>query len=97
MLSFKVDRDKCVKCGACAADCPTRIIKMAEGGFPEISPEDEQKCMKCQHCYTLCPTGAISIFNLNAEVDSIELSKDILPTPASMDALIRGRREYQKI
>ncbi len=96
MLNFKVDIDKCVKCGACVDDCPTRIIKMADGGFPQIEAEDELKCMKCQHCYTLCPTGAISIFDLNAEDDSVELSKDVLPTPESMDVLIRGRRSIRK-
>ncbi len=96
MLEFKIDSEKCVKCGACVKDCPTRIIKMTDGGLPQIKQEDEVKCMKCQHCYTLCPTGAISIFGLNPEVDSVELSAEVLPSVESLDALIRGRRSTRK-
>lgn len=96
MLNFKVDSEKCVKCGACVADCPTRIIKMPEGEIPQIKVEDEEKCLKCQHCYTLCPMQAISIFGLDPEVDSVDINSASMPAPASIDTLVRGRRSVRK-
>ena len=47
----RVDADKCVRCGACAAACrmgvePTENVNSAE-------------CIRCGDCVRACPTGAI--------------------------------------
>lgn len=97
MLDFKIDAEKCINCGACAADCPSRIITMsAESKLPEIAADNEEKCMKCQHCYTICPTGALSIFKLDPQNDSIPLNKNTLPDPERVETLERGRRSTRK-
>ena len=53
MIDFHIDKDKCIQCGECAADCPAGIIAMND--FPEIT--DEVRCYRCQHCYFRLPDG----------------------------------------
>ena len=40
---MKVDKKKCLGCGACASMCPVGAISM-KGGKAEI---DKKKCIKC--------------------------------------------------
>ena len=53
---LKVDRNKCVKCGLCVADCPACILEMGING-PECNVD--RGCMSCGHCVAICPTGAM--------------------------------------
>lgn len=92
MLDFKIDNEKCTKCGLCVAECPVRIIEMEE--VPFIREEKEKNCIKCQHCFAVCPTGAISIFGKNPE-DSIEVT-DKIPSANEMSRLIKTRRSIRK-
>ncbi len=48
--------DQCVKCGACAEQCPTGCIKEAETKY-EVNADE---CIDCGACESACPTGAIS-------------------------------------
>ena len=96
MLNFKVDDSKCIKCGACAMECPSRVITMSDNtDLPQVVTEVESKCLGCEHCYALCPVGAISVFGLEAESDSVELSQGVLPSLESMDLLVRARRSVR--
>ncbi|HAS88868.1 MAG TPA: nitroreductase [Desulfovibrio sp.] len=92
MLNFKVNEDRCIRCGKCITDCPPMCISMQESDFPVI--QDENKCMRCQHCLAVCPTAAISIMGADPD-NSIELKYE-LPTAHSMEALIKGRRSVRK-
>ncbi len=51
----KVDPDKCVGCGACAAACPWHM--------PTVNPETKKssKCVQCGACAAGCVTGALTI------------------------------------
>lgn len=89
MLNFRIDKDACIQCGECAADCPAGIIAMQD--YPEMT--NEQACIRCQHCFAVCPTGALSIFGMEPEADEPE--KD-LPSPAQMSDLIRWRRSVRR-
>jgi len=89
MIDFQIDKDKCIQCGECAADCPAGIIYMRE--FPEITAE--ARCYRCPHCYAVCPTGAVSILGLTPEES--EPAKD-LPSPAQMTDLITWRRSIRR-
>ena len=62
---FKVDIEKCTKCGLCVNDCLTKAIEINENGNPEM--KSPSFCIKCQHCFAICPNGAISIMNKNPE------------------------------
>lgn len=55
---FKVDNDKCIKCGRCAKVCPVHDIKGGVGMEPEWLHNG--KCLTCFACYHHCPTKAIA-------------------------------------
>lgn len=59
-LNFKVDKEKCIKCGLCVSDCCSQVLKTDENGFPYTDAKD---CFKCQHCLAVCPQGAVSVFD----------------------------------
>jgi nitroreductase/NAD-dependent dihydropyrimidine dehydrogenase PreA subunit len=89
MIDFRIDKDTCIQCGECAADCPAGIIAMAD--FPEMV--DEARCYRCQHCYAVCPTGAVSILGLTPESDGPARN---LPSPAQVADLVTWRRSVRR-
>lgn len=93
MLNFTVDSRACTRCGACAADCPPRIISL-DSGLPAIAPENEAACYKCQHCLAICPAAAISILGV-APASCTTLTGN-LPTPEAVATLIKGRRSVRR-
>ncbi|NCC52050.1 MAG: 4Fe-4S dicluster domain-containing protein [Spartobacteria bacterium] len=94
MLDFKVNEERCIRCGLCVADCPYMLIELQGDAVPRIPAEKEESCIRCQHCMAICPKGAISIFGHNPD-DSLRI-KGMYPSSASMDALIRGRRSIRR-
>ena len=66
LMSYVIDKDKCVGCGMCVKGCPADAIKKIE---PEYIPAnhrlpsmyiDTDKCVKCGVCIATCRPGAIS-------------------------------------
>lgn len=53
----KVDKEKCVGCGACVQTCPHGAIKIGEDGKAEV---DQEKCQSCGRCVEVCPMQAIT-------------------------------------
>ena len=51
-----IDKEKCIGCGLCAADCPAEKLAV-ENGKAVYTPE----CIQCGHCVAVCPRAAISI------------------------------------
>lgn len=47
--------DACIKCGACAAQCPVTAISEGAAQY-EIS----DACINCGSCAAVCPVSAIS-------------------------------------
>lgn len=46
--------ENCIKCGACAPECPTEAISEGDERYV-IDPE---KCISCGACAGVCPTDA---------------------------------------
>lgn len=51
VFRYRVDREKCVHCGACAKHC--------EMGCDPTQNANSLECIRCGKCKQVCPTGAI--------------------------------------
>jgi len=56
-MSVKIDKNKCIYCGACVAVCPVLALKLKE----ILVEWDKNKCIRCGKCAKACPSGAISL------------------------------------
>lgn len=52
-MAYKIT-DKCISCGACAAECPVGCISQGDAKF-EI---DQSACISCGTCAGVCPVEA---------------------------------------
>jgi len=52
-MAYKIT-DKCIACGACAAECPVECIKQGE----EKYVIDQESCIGCGTCAGVCPVEA---------------------------------------
>jgi nitroreductase/NAD-dependent dihydropyrimidine dehydrogenase PreA subunit len=57
---IEIDETRCKRDGFCANECPSGLIRLAEGSFPKAVPGAEKLCMRCGHCVAVCPHGALS-------------------------------------
>lgn len=55
----KIDPQKCIGCGKCAAVCPLDTIRMGQDGKAYIAYPDD--CMTCFVCEMNCPKQAIYV------------------------------------
>ena len=46
--------DKCISCGACAANCPVSCISQGDGKYVI----DKDACIGCGTCAAVCPVEA---------------------------------------
>jgi formate hydrogenlyase subunit 6/NADH:ubiquinone oxidoreductase subunit I len=55
-MAHKIDKTKCVGCGACQSECPVSAI----GPDASVFVIDGGKCIDCGNCVGVCPVEAIS-------------------------------------
>ena len=53
-MAYKIDKDKCIGCGACAGECPVEAISEDDGKYA-IDPDT---CIECGACAGVCPVEA---------------------------------------
>lgn len=91
---FKINEEKCVKCGLCVKDCLTKCLEQdAETNVPKFKENYEGYCLKCQHCLAVCPTGALSIWGKNPD-ESFNLN-DLNINSNDLLNLIKSRRSIR--
>lgn len=54
----KVDKSRCVACGACVKACPKGAIGVHKGCYAAV---DEEKCVGCGKCAKTCPASCVTI------------------------------------
>ncbi|MDO5539125.1 MAG: 4Fe-4S binding protein [Eubacteriales bacterium] len=52
VFKYRVDKEKCIDCGACTRACKMQVDPLLNVNHPE--------CIRCGQCKKICPTGAIS-------------------------------------
>jgi NADH-quinone oxidoreductase subunit F/NAD(P)H dehydrogenase (quinone)/NADP-reducing hydrogenase subunit HndC len=56
LLDFKVEEDKCTKCGMCFRACPVDAVEWKK---KEVARIDKEKCIQCMTCFDKCKFDAI--------------------------------------
>ena len=85
-----IDREKCIGCGLCAADCPAEKLEV-ENGKAVYTPE----CIQCGHCVAVCPQAAISIPEYDmADVEEYD-RKTFTVDPAVFLRAVKFRRSIR--
>lgn len=91
-LKFHID-DTCVKCGACAVDCPVQCITKGETQF-----NIGKGCIGCGDCYSICPVGAVKMSKCeDHKVQSIEKLESLERLEPIKDYFLVLRLVYSKI
>ena len=58
LITYFIDKEKCVGCTACARQCPVQAISGERKSSHEIDPTI---CIKCGNCKTACRFGAVQV------------------------------------
>ncbi|MBM6999190.1 4Fe-4S binding protein [bacterium] len=68
-----LDKDKCIKCGACVDRCTMFAVTMGDDGYPQM----DKKCIRCGQCALVCPAGARKLVAKPTE-ELLELPDDMI-------------------
>jgi nitroreductase/NAD-dependent dihydropyrimidine dehydrogenase PreA subunit len=89
METIWIDEERCTLCGTCIPLCPRRVI---EEGDAAVKITDPARCMLCGHCKAVCPENAPQLPALREEEFEAAPSREALPGPDQVMALLRSRR-----
>jgi len=95
MSLFEIDVEKCTRDGACAAECPSGIIRLKEkGDVPSPARDAEEYCIRCGHCVAVCPTGALTHRDMRLD-DCPEIARVPEVDPRVLENHLRARRSIR--
>ncbi len=57
MPEWKINRELCMRCGACVGVCPFLALELTEHGIKR----NAKKCTLCGLCERVCPVKAIKV------------------------------------
>ncbi|MBD3379352.1 MAG: 4Fe-4S dicluster domain-containing protein [Candidatus Omnitrophica bacterium] len=89
-----VDREKCVKCGACADVCPLNLINLTEKEGPSEVVWARRACIGCGHCVCVCPEGALSHASMPPE-ECPGIKEELKPSLEQAKQFVRTRRSIR--
>ncbi|MCC8035607.1 MAG: nitroreductase family protein [Rikenellaceae bacterium] len=88
-LDIVIDRVTCIKCGRCAAVCPSSVFDVGEDR--EIIVSRKENCIICGHCVAACPT--FSVLHSDFPPETVHpVDAAMLPPAEQTLLLIRSRR-----
>lgn len=85
-----LNKEICVKCGNCAANCPMGLIQITE--FPKVPKESQLLCNQCGHCEAICPEGAIG--PLSSKIDNDKFIFSVNPQEIGLH--MKSRRSIRQ-
>jgi ferredoxin len=56
-MSWEINREKCLRCGACVSVCPVLALELKESGIVH----DQKRCTLCRSCERVCPVGSVRV------------------------------------
>ncbi|MDR2847399.1 MAG: 4Fe-4S binding protein [Mycoplasmataceae bacterium] len=56
-MAAKVEKNKCIGCGACVSTCPNGALSIKDGKCDV----DDGNCISCGSCTAVCPCQAIKL------------------------------------
>ena len=95
---IRIEKEKCIGCGACIKDCPASAIRMTEE-----KAEVYKDCLHCGHCVAICPSEAVSIPEYDMEeVEAYDKDAFTLKAEHYLHAVkfrrsIRNRSEERRV
>ena len=92
MSLFIVNKEKCIRCGACAEVCPCYVIKTDAEKWPVKT--NVKTCIACGHCVAVCPTAAIDNRKSPLQEQKI-IGEWRSPGKESVEGVLRFRRSIR--
>ena len=56
-MAWEINREKCLRCGACVSVCPELALILREEGIVH----DGDRCTLCGICERVCPIRSITV------------------------------------